>query len=95
MYYFTTNIKNKNGDLIKKAHFKGLIATYRMYHNREAPLSKTSKLTFITLGYDNAKYVDIIVKKHIFVGKFIGITGEGKIDDYGNITCKTVEPFSN
>jgi hypothetical protein len=66
-----------------------------MYYNREAPLSKTSKLTFITLGYDNAKYIDIIVKKHIFLGKFIGITGEGKIDDYGNITCKTVEPFSN
>ena len=95
MYYFTTNIKNKNGDLIKKAHFKGLIATYRLFHNRESPLAKNSKLTFITLGYDNGKYIDIIVKKHMFLGKFIGISGDGKIDDYGNITCKTAEPFSN
>lgn len=52
----------------KKIKFRGLIATYRKYK---------SKLTFITIGYDNGKYLDLSINKNIGVSKYDVVEGLG------------------
>ena len=67
-------------------HFKGLIATYRPYK------WNGRKITFITVGYDNGCYIDLIAYGHFPMGKWIALEGHGVIeDDY--ITCKSLKPI--
>jgi len=51
-----------------KVFFRGLIAAYRTYKG---------KTLFVTLGYDNGKYIDIAIKKKTAVSKRDIIEGEG------------------
>ena len=44
-----------------KYHFKGLIATYRKYKRSKC------NLTFVTIGYDNGKYLDLSINSNIKV----------------------------
>jgi DNA polymerase III alpha subunit len=68
----------------KKIKFRGLIATYRKYK---------SKLTFITIGYDNGKYLDLSIGKIVGVTKYDVVEGSGffknhmiEVEDYKLIT---------
>jgi DNA polymerase III alpha subunit len=83
MYFIINEVKDK-----KTANFRGIVATYRPYYDR-SPQSKCRKITFITLGYDNGKYLDIIAHGHYPLSKFPVVQGHGEIEgDY--INCKRI-----
>jgi len=85
MYYIQTNVTDERGRFLVK--FRGLIATYRPYKYQGR------KITFITVGYNNSSYIDLFVYGHYPCSKWLGIEGEGLLeDDY--IQCKTVKPIS-
>lgn len=82
MYYFITNRHEGEKQIVR---FRGLVATYRPYKYQGR------KITFITVGYDNSSYIDIIAYGHYPLSKWLAIEGEGLIDeDY--ISCKSVKP---
>jgi len=60
--------------------FRGLIATYRKYTgdkvNKDGNISKY-KVTFITIGYDNDKMLDLVVRGRPPVGRKNIIEGSG------------------
>jgi hypothetical protein len=83
MYFIINEVNDK-----KTASFRGIVATYRPYYDR-SPQSKCRKITFITLGYDNGKYLDIIAHGHYPLSKFPVVEGHGEIEgDY--INCKRI-----
>jgi DNA polymerase III alpha subunit len=81
-------IINASGDK-KKVSFRGIVATYRPYYDR-SNLSKSRKITFITIGYDNGKYLDIVAQGYYPLSKFPIIKGHGIMEgDY--ITCEKIK----
>jgi DNA polymerase III alpha subunit len=79
---------NATGDK-KKVSFRGIVATYRPYYDRST-LSNSRKITFITIGYDNGKYLDIVVQGYYPLSKFPIIKGHGIMEgDY--ITCEKIK----
>ena len=73
--------KDKYEDLleIKKINFRGLVATGRGFKDKNN--KKNKKITFITLGYDNNKYIDIILYGHYPLSKIHCIEGIGILKD--------------
>ena len=67
MYY---NIKDR------KHYFKGLIATYRKYKRKKC------NLTFVTIGYDNGKYLDISINGNVNLYNKDVIEGHGKFSNH-------------
>lgn len=57
--------------------FRGLIATYRKYTGVKKDSDKTYKVTFVTLGYDNDKMLDIVLYGQPTVGRYHIIEGYG------------------
>lgn len=60
--------------------FKGLVATYRKYTGERKTKSgdnKPYKVTFVTVGYDNDKMLDLVVHGRPPVGRFRLIEGTG------------------
>lgn len=83
MYFIINVVKEK-----KIVSFRGMVATYRPYYDRSS-LSKFRKITFITLGYDNGKYIDIVVDGYYPLSKFPIVKGHGEMEgDY--IICKKI-----
>jgi len=63
--------------------FRGLIATGRV--NKSNTYNYGNKgCTFITIGYDNGKYVDITIDKIIYFYPFDIVEGEGIMTSYNN-----------
>ena len=67
MYY---NVKDR------KHYFKGLIATYRKYKRKKC------NLTFVTIGYDNGKYLDISINGNVNLYNKDVIEGYGKFSNH-------------
>lgn len=67
MYY-----KQKKG----KHYFRGLIATYRKYKRKKC------NLTFVTLGYDNGKYIDISINNNVSLFNKDVVEGYGKFSNH-------------
>jgi len=79
---------------IKTACFKGLVATSRPY-NTDRHMKKNTyyqlmggdkikqgrKITFVTIGYENGKYIDLVLWGHRRIGHFIEGYGIVKCDD--------------
>jgi DNA polymerase III alpha subunit len=81
MYYYIRDDGEK-----KRAYFCGLIATYRFYRDEGA------KITFVTLGYDNGYYIDLIIDKIMSLSKTHFIKGNGILTSNGYISVKSIEP---
>jgi len=63
--------------------FRGLIATGRV--NKSNTYNYGNKgCTFITIGYDNGKYVDITIDKIVYFYPFDIVEGEGIMSSYDN-----------
>ena len=83
MYFIVSEVGDK-----KIVRFRGLVATYRPYYD-SSPQSKCRKITFITLGYDNGKYIDVVAHGYYPLSKFPVVKGEGEMEgDY--ISCKKI-----
>lgn len=75
----------------KKYYFKGLVATSKLYvpdrnikkFEDNKDLKKSKYLTFITLGYDNSKYIDIVVWGRYNMSKIHCIKGTAIMKDEG------------
>ncbi len=71
--------------------FRGLIATSKLYvpdrlikkFENDTSLKKSKYLTFITLGYDNSKYIDIVVWGRYNMSKIHCIKGTAIMKDEG------------
>ena len=83
MYY---NVDKKDNTII---YFCGIIATYRPYYDK-SPNAVCRKITFITVGYDNNKYLDIVAHGYYPLSKYHIISGKGVIEN-NNITCKNIK----
>jgi hypothetical protein len=83
MYFIINVVSGK-----KIVNFRGMVATYRPYYDCSSQ-SKFRKITFITLGYDNGKYIDIVADGYYPLSKFPIVKGHGEMEgDY--IICKKI-----
>jgi hypothetical protein len=64
--------------------FRGIIATSRYYRrNRDRPM------TFTTIGYNNNKYIDLVINGIVATGKGVyGLEGSGKLEFHDN--CEVI-----
>jgi DNA polymerase III alpha subunit len=62
--------------------FRGLIAISRNYKGKG--YGKATEITYVTIGYDNGKYVDISIPKKVNVGYCDVISGVGIMKSYGS-----------
>ena len=62
--------------------FRGLIATGRICYNSKYKYHKNEGLTFLTIGYDNGKFIDISISKPINYHPFDVIRGTGIMSSY-------------
>lgn len=62
--------------------FRGLIATGRICHSSKYKYHKNEGLTFLTIGYDNGKFIDISINKPVNYHLFDVIRGTGIISSY-------------
>ena len=86
-YYRTSKAE---GSSIINAVFCGLIANYRVCKMRKkdssssdssSPIKKERSVTFATLGYDNGRYIDIVLFGKIGLGKCHMLEGIGTLMD--------------
>lgn len=63
--------------------FRGLIATGRVNKNNTYNYGNKG-CTFITIGYDNGKYIDITIDKIIYFYPYDIVEGEGIMTSYNN-----------
>jgi hypothetical protein len=68
----------EEGDFVK---FKGLIAISRRYVDWTS--KKKEGVTFITVGYDFGKYLDVAIPGSVGIGKNTAVEGTGH---YSNFT---------
>ena len=69
------------------AYFRGIVATYRPYYDK-SPQSKCRKITFITVSYDNGKYIDVVANGYYPLSKFKIVSGHGTLEGGNYIQCK-------
>jgi len=62
--------------------FRGLIATGRICHSSKYKYHKNEGLTFLTIGYDNGKFIDISINKPVNYHPFDVIRGTGIMSSY-------------
>ena len=71
--------------------FRGLIACYRFYKKYNNYTKKYDYVTFITIGYKNDVYIDIIVKKWIGIKNKNVCSGEGFLKLSNGYACINVQ----
>ena len=64
-------------DDIVYVQFKGLVATSRRYTGQKTESESKYKVTFVTVGYDNDKMLDIVLHGHPPVGRYNIVEGHG------------------
>ena len=79
------NIKDFENNKIMYAKFKGLVATGRV-HKKE---NGKGFITFLTVGYDDGKYIDLVIYGVHKVSKIFTISGYGKVKFDGY--CKYID----
>lgn len=73
--------------------FRGLIATSKYYKKYNPKIKSYDLLTFITIGYENSIYIDLIIKGWIKTKERNICSGKGKvklIKDYATICVDTI-----
>ncbi len=87
MYVDITNNKTL------QCNFRGLIATSKFYKKYNKNTKKYDYVTFLTIGYKNSIYIDIIIKKWISIkGKNI-CSGSGKLNIKNDYACINVDKY--
>lgn len=79
----------KPDDSKTTAYFRGIVATYRPYYDK-SPQSKCRKITFITVSYDNGKYIDVVANGYYPLSKFKIVSGHGTLESGNYIQCKKI-----
>ncbi len=64
-------------DGIVYVRFRGLVATFRRYTGQRKDSEKSYKVTFVTIGYDNDKMLDLILYGRPQVGRYNIVEGSG------------------
>jgi len=77
-------IRSENEYCVK---FRGLIATGRVNKNNTYNYGKKG-CTFITVGYDNGKYIDVTIDKIVYFYPYDIVEGEGILSSYDNKKVK-------
>ena len=91
--------ENENDDKKKKkkrlpyCEFRGLIVTYKIFEadryikkkEKNVELKKNKYLTFVTLGYEDGKYVDLVIWGMLKLNKTHTISGEGFVEDENTV----------
>lgn len=72
--------------------FRGLIATYRRYTG-ERKDGNSYKVTFVTVGYDNDKMLDLVLYGHPKVGKYHLVEGVGELKTWCNSSHIQVKKY--
>lgn len=79
------NIKNEKK---MECEFRGLVAASKYYKKYNNKTKSYDLITFITIGYSNTKYIDLIVKGWVKTNSHNVCSGTGKlkiIKDYVTI----------
>jgi DNA polymerase-3 subunit alpha len=74
--------------------FRGLIASYRFFKKYNKDTKKNDFVTFITIGYMNDLYIDIIVKKWIAIKNRNVCSGNGIFKSYNGHKSINVEKIT-
>ncbi|VVU95814.1 Bacterial DNA polymerase III alpha subunit [seawater metagenome] len=97
MYLIKQDVEKKKNKIGIKVKFKGLIATGKCYSgthsfknnnktflkgNIEEKKEKVKNTTFITIGYDNGKFIDCVLYGKYNYGMYDVIEGEGYLKNY-------------
>jgi hypothetical protein len=93
MYLKIEDIEEEKKKIGIKVKFRGLIAMGRCYEGThkfktnndkfiDKEKTRITKNTFITIGYDNGKYVDCILYGKYCFGKYDWLEGEGYLKNY-------------
>ena len=92
--------KNMYVDIIDKdklsCEFRGIIACSRFYKKYNKYSKKYDFITFVTIGYQNSVYIDIIVKKWITIKNKNFCSGNGVLflkNGYASINVKDISFF--
>lgn len=90
--------RGKNKELVQiseepvdMVYFKGLVACYRPYITNKYLKIRSRKITFITIGYDNGKYLDLVLWGQYHIGNFI--EGYGIVKDNNKVPWVEVIKF--
>jgi hypothetical protein len=73
--------------------FRGLIACSRFYKKYNSKTKKYDFITFVTIGYKNSVYIDIIVKKWITIKNKNICSGNGFLflkNGYASINVENI-----
>lgn len=84
-----TTSKKKKSKQLPYVQFRGIIATYKVFQTdkyikkreQDPELKKNKFVTFVTLGYQDAKYIDIVLWGMYKLSKVQCISGEGFLED--------------
>ena len=70
-----------------KCRFRGLIATGRPYrvHDKEKGKRRGRMITFVTIGYDNGKYIDLVMNGGTSIHKRHFIEGTGIVKEENGV----------
>jgi len=88
-------VEEEDGKKVKKTkklpyiEFRGIIATYKIYQTdkkmkkreQDPECKKQKHITFVTLGYEDGKYIDIVLWGMYKLSKIHCIYGEGFLED--------------
>ena len=75
---------DEEGRLIKEkinVKFRGLIATYKIFKSCNKLSNKSKFITFVTIGYDNCKYIDLVLWGCHKLSKAHCLEGHGNFED--------------
>lgn len=72
--YYEEEVDDEGRVLVR---FKGLVATHRRYTG-ERKDGKAFKVTFVTVGYDNDKMLDLVIYGRPLIGKYHLVEGVGE-----------------
>ena len=75
---------DRDGKEIKEiinVKFRGLIATYKIFKSCNKLSKKSKFITFVTIGYDNCKYIDLVLWGCQKLSKAHCLEGVGTYED--------------
>ncbi len=78
---------------IPYAEFKGIIVTYKIFEadryvkkkEKSKELKKNKYITFVTLGYEDGKYIDLVLWGCYKLSKTHCLSGEGFVEEENNV----------
>lgn len=82
-----------NGTKLTYAKFKGIVACARVFIKDKDEFGKQGYVTFCTIGYDNCKYIDLLLYGKRKISALCCLSGYGKLKKDG--PCSWIEVSKN